>query len=94
MSQSRQVHLRIRGRVQGVFYRQSAKAQADRLGVGGWVRNLEDGDVEAAAEGPAEAVKAWVDWCHRGPPGARVDEVIVTEGTPTGQLAVFEVRHP
>lgn len=66
------VHLRIEGRVQGVFFRQSTKDEADRLGVRGWVRNLEDGAVEAVLEGEPEAVEALVAWCHRGPPGARV----------------------
>ncbi len=87
------VSLRIRGRVQGVYFRQSTAEEAARLGsLTGWVRNLPDGDVEAIIEGPRERVEALVGWCHRGPPAARVDEVHREEGTATGEFRVFEVR--
>ena len=71
-------HLRITGRVQGVYYRASMTEQATRLGLQGWVRNRQDGSVEALAQGPASAVQALVDWAHQGPRIARVDEVLVT----------------
>ena len=71
--------LRIHGLVQGVYYRQSMIEAARRLGLRGWVRNRLDGTVEALASGPAEAVQALIDWAHRGPPAARVDEVRVQE---------------
>jgi acylphosphatase len=87
------VSLRIRGRVQGVFFRQSTADEARRLGgLTGWVRNLPDGDVEAVVEGPKEKVEALVAWCHRGPPAARVDELHREDGTPIGEFSVFEVR--
>lgn len=86
------VRLTLRGRVQGVFFRQSTKEQADRLGVSGWVRNLDNGDVEAVAEGPAEAIEAWVRWCHGGPPRARVDSVDRVDEPFRGEFASFEVR--
>ena len=69
------VHLRIRGRVQGVFFRANARNEATRLGLSGWVRNMPDGSVEALAHGPAAAVADFVDWCAEGPPSARVDSV-------------------
>lgn len=69
--------LKIRGRVQGVFYRQSTKDTATRLGVTGWARNCQDGSVEAVFEGEREAVDAAVEWCHQGPAAAQVAEVIV-----------------
>ena len=69
------MQLRISGRVQGVFYRQSTKNEADRLGLAGWVRNLEDGRVEAMAQGPREALDVFVLWCRTGPPHARVTDV-------------------
>lgn len=69
------LRLRIRGKVQGVYFRESTRAEAERLGVSGWVRNQPDGTVEAHLEGPASAVAALEAWCHRGPEGARVDDV-------------------
>ncbi|AUM00629.1 acylphosphatase [Zoogloeaceae bacteirum Par-f-2] len=67
--------LRILGRVQGVFYRASAKAQADRLGLRGWVRNKRDGSVEALVAGPAEAIDRFIDWAYQGPAQARVERI-------------------
>ena len=62
-----QRHLRIRGRVQGVWYRASTAREAGRLGLVGRVRNQADGSVEAVAQGPSEAVEQLVAWCHEGP---------------------------
>ncbi len=67
--------LRIRGRVQGVFYRKSAEQTANRLGLSGWVRNMEDGSVEAFVVGPHEVVEKFAVWCNDGPAGARVESV-------------------
>lgn len=85
MSSAKRVHLWVSGRVQGVYYRQSARETAARLGVGGWARNLADGRVEAAAEGAHEAVDAFVAWCRRGPAGARVDAVEMSPEAPAGE---------
>lgn len=71
-------HLRITGRVQGVYYRASMTEEATRLGLQGWVRNRQDGSVEALAQGPASAVQALIDWAYQGPRLARVDGVLVT----------------
>ncbi len=90
----KRVHLLISGRVQGVCYRMYACEQADRLGVKGWVRNLPDGRVEAVAEGSDEMVDAFVEWCRRGPPHARVTNVVVTEETTgSSQFSEFRVIH-
>ena len=62
----------IKGRVQGVFYRESMRQEAVRLGVTGWVSNRLDGGVEAMVQGAPEAVEAIIAWCRRGPPDARV----------------------
>lgn len=69
--------VRVRGRVQGVFFRAEAAERARSLGLGGWVRNCPDGSVEAVFEGNDERVASMVDWCGRGPSGARVDGVDV-----------------
>jgi acylphosphatase len=79
------------GRVQGVFFRDSTRREANRLGVTGWVRNRPDGTVEAHAEGAPEAVEALVRWARDGPRHADVDDVRVSEAEPAG-CTRFEVR--
>lgn len=64
--------LRVRGRVQGVGYRNALQAEAARLALSGWVRNRSDGCVEALIAGPAEHLDTLVAWARRGPPAARV----------------------
>ncbi|HUQ27302.1 MAG TPA: acylphosphatase [Usitatibacter sp.] len=83
-------HLAITGVVQGVWYRESMREEAERLGITGWVRNRADGSVEAVVQGSAEAVEAMQRWARRGPQQARVERV---EATPAeGQFAAFEKR--
>ncbi|MGB9734813.1 MAG: acylphosphatase [bacterium] len=65
------------GRVQGVWFRASTKEIADKLGIKGWVRNLPDGSVEVDATGNADAIEEFIQWCHKGPPGARVTDVSI-----------------
>jgi len=74
----------VHGRVQGVWFRDSCRHEAEAAGVAGWVRNRPDGTVEAAFEGPAAAVEALVAWCHVGPIRARVVRVERIEEDPTG----------
>ncbi len=69
----------ISGRVQGVFFRMSAKLEAEKLGVAGWARNLDDGSVEVMAEGDRENVDEFIKWCKSGPPFAKVEKVEVEE---------------
>lgn len=64
-------HVRVSGKVQGVFYRDTTKKEADKRGVRGWVRNLKDGRVEAVFEGASESVEAMVAWCRIGSPLSR-----------------------
>lgn len=71
--------LRIRGRVQGVFFRESMKTEAKRLGVTGWVRNRKDGSVEALVQGEAELVDAICEWAKKGPPSASVESCEVSD---------------
>ena len=79
------------GRVQGVFFRDTCRAEAREAGVAGWVTNEPDGSVRARFEGPPEAVERLVAWAHDGPRGADVDRVAAREVPPEG-LSGFEVR--
>lgn len=81
----------VAGRVQGVFYRACTRDEARARRLGGWVRNLPDGRVEAVFEGPRPAVEAMVAWCRTGPPLARVRDVEVRWERPIGQIQ-FGVR--
>lgn len=84
------LRLRIHGRVQGVWFRESMRQEAERLGASGWVRNAPDGSVEATVQGSETAVDALVDWARRGPPQARVDRVESVETN--GLFSGFEKR--
>lgn len=81
----------VDGRVQGVFFRDSCRRVAAAEGVAGWVRNLDDGRVEAVLEGPADSVERVVAWCREGPPHALVTAVRVTH-EPAEGLRGFAVR--
>ena len=83
-------HLRIRGRVQGVGFRMYLQREAQRHGVGGWVRNRTNGSVEAVVQGPDEAVRAVIEWARQGPPSARVTDLEVTDAE--GEFSAFEQR--
>ena len=81
----------VRGRVQGVFFRDSTRERANAYGVAGWVTNRSDGAVEAVLEGPPDAVQSVLRFLHTGPPHASVDRVDVSEERPEG-LTRFSVR--
>lgn len=89
MSESRvTLRLVVHGRVQGVWYREAMRVEAERLGVTGWVRNRLDGTVEAMVHGRREAVEAIVAWARRGPEAARVTGL---ESSPaSGEFPAFE----
>lgn len=72
-------HLIIKGKVQGVYFRQSTKQKALELNITGWVRNTPDNTVEAFAQGNEECMQIFIAWCYEGPPAARVSEVIIKE---------------
>lgn len=86
-------HVFISGRVQGVFFRSETRHEANRRGVKGWVCNLPSGKVEAVFEGEEENVKELVEFCKRGPPGARVKNVDVVWENYTGEFRDFEIRY-
>lgn len=85
-------HLRITGLVQGVGYRDAMVAQARLHGVRGWVRNRSDGSVEAVVVGEEADLLALLAWARRGPAGARIDDVTITEMTTSFAAGVFERR--
>jgi acylphosphatase len=85
MSEPTRIRVRIYGDVQGVFFRDSCREQTTGLDVSGWVRNADDGSVEAVFEGDPNDVDAMVAWCRTGPPLARVERVETTTERPTGE---------
>jgi acylphosphatase len=84
-------HVLVSGRVQGVYYRATTRDTARERGVDGWVRNLDDGRVEAVFEGTEAAVESMIEWCHTGSPKARVDDVSVEYGDPDG-VEGFDIK--
>jgi len=86
-------HVFVSGRVQGVFFRTETQDEALRQNVAGWVRNLSDGRVEAVFEGEKESVDRLIEFCRRGPPGARVMRVDVSWEIYTGECRGFHVRY-
>lgn len=82
--------LKIHGRVQGVWYRESMRREADHYGIRGWVRNCLDGTVEAYVEGEPGAVERIQAWCRRGPPSASVTELYSEDALPE-EATGFEV---
>jgi acylphosphatase len=86
-------HVIVHGFVQGVWFRQSTKDEAMRLGVGGWVRNLPNGDVEALFEGEKKKVEEIIGWCHRGPSGAQVSSVDISWEPYRREFRHFDIRY-
>lgn len=92
MSKGR-VHLKIHGRVQGVFFRATAKEKAQELGLVGWVRNNPEGSVEITAEGHREDIENFIEWCNRGPRNSRVDHVKVVWGNYGDEFEDFKIEY-
>jgi acylphosphatase len=87
------IHLKISGRVQGVFFRGSAVDKALSLGLTGWAKNLSTGEVEVVAEGAEEALEKLVAWCYQGPPMARVINVEISREPETGECKSFSIAY-
>jgi acylphosphatase len=83
------LHLVIHGRVQGVFFRESMRQQADLLGVTGWARNRADGTVEAVIQGSADSVGKLLEWARRGPPLAKVTRI--DQEAASGEWLAFDI---
>ncbi|MFQ6064794.1 MAG: acylphosphatase [Candidatus Bathyarchaeia archaeon] len=86
-------HVFVSGRVQGVFFRFETRELARRLGVRGWVRNRRNGRLEAVFEGEKEDVEKMIEFCRRGPSGARVTDLEIMWEEPTGEFEGFNVRY-
>ena len=86
-------HVFVGGRVQGVFFRQETKLLAEEHSVTGWIKNLEDGRVEAVFEGEADAVNALVEFCRRGPRGAVVTEFHTASEPYIGEFGRFKITY-
>jgi acylphosphatase len=84
-------HLKIYGRVQGVGFRSNTRRQARRLGIKGWVKNLQDGSVEVVAQGLGENIDELISWCHRGPPTANVSKVEVEKTEVEEEFQDFKI---
>lgn len=92
MTDDSRLEMRITGRVQGVWFRDSTQREAARIGgLTGFVRNVPDGTVEVVAEGPREACESLLEWCGRGPRMARVDGVVRAWSRPSGEFETFRV---
>jgi acylphosphatase len=87
------IHAVIEGRVQGVYFRDCTRREAEKLGLCGWVRNLPNGAVEALIIGENDSVDQMVTWLHRGSPKAIVSRVITTERAGTEEFSEFAIRY-
>ena len=88
---TKRVHVLIKGRVQGVFFRAAAQREARRLGITGWVKNRPDGGIEIMAEGEEDAIRELTSWANHGPSAARVDSVDVRWRGYTGEFPEFSI---
>jgi len=86
-------HVFVSGKVQGVYFRATTRDEARERGVTGWVKNLDDGRVEAVFEGEEDAVQEMVGFCHEGSSAARVEDVEVDREEATGEFDGFEIRY-
>lgn len=88
----KRAHVKIYGKVQGVWFRAHTKEMAEKLGIKGWVRNVPDGSVEAVFEGEEKNLEEMIRWCHHGPPLARVTKVEIKYEEPKGEKE-FRIRY-
>jgi len=90
---TKRVILKIFGRVQGIFFRDSTRRKARKLGLTGWVSNESDGTVKVMAQGEEEKLEALIKWCYNGPMLARVDKIDIEWYETTGQFEKFEIKY-
>ena len=87
------VHIIVRGKVQGVFFRASTHKAAEELNINGWVKNLDDGSVEIVAEGEKENLNKFIRWCNKGPEKAEVTEIKIKTLPSTGEFTHFYIEY-
>ncbi|MCV0430351.1 acylphosphatase [Nitrosopumilus sp.] len=87
------VRLFVTGKVQGVFFRQTLKVMAKKNNIFGWVKNLDDGRVEAVLEGDVEKISRLIEWAHGGPANARVEDVEIRNEKFIGEFSKFDVLY-
>ena len=90
---TKRLHITVKGKVQGVFYRDSTQKKARQLGVSGYVRNLRNGDVEMVIQGGDEEVQLMKKWCWTGSPHSNVTDVIVREENVGSDLSGFNIKY-
>ncbi len=89
----KRVHIIVRGRVQGVFFRATTQEAANRAGVRGWVQNSADGAVEIVAEGDEAQIAEFTSWCRKGPPLAEITDIDFKEEPATGDYTSFRIKY-
>lgn len=87
------VHIKIHGRVHGVFFRAHTQDVASKLALTGWVRNTEDGGVETVAIGTKNQLEKFITWCRQGPPSAKVDDINVEWKEAKDEFKEFSIRY-
>jgi acylphosphatase len=90
---TKRVHIWISGIVQGVYFRHNTVSKAVEFGVRGWVKNERDGSVEIIGEGTEEQLEQLVAWCRKGPPGSRVEGVVVRWENYRSEFTTFEIEY-
>ncbi len=88
----RGVSLKIHGKVQGVFFRDTARIEAKKLDLSGWVKNAPDGTVEMTAEGEDKNLRKFIEWCKYGPDHTEVEKVDIKWLPATGQFVDFAIK--
>ena len=91
MADKARAHIFISGLVQGVFFRENTRQEAEKLGIKGWVRNLSDGRVEAVFEGEKDRVGEMIEWAKVGPSSAKVENIDFNWEDFQGEFSEFNV---
>ena len=86
------LHIKVHGRVQGVWFRAGTKERAEELGLAGWVVNQPDGTVEIHAQGEKLQLEKFIAWCHQGTPASKVTSLSINRVQAKSELTIFEIQ--